>query len=194
MKAVKQRNDSPGTLIDAVMPEYEHHERHETLINASIDDVRRAIRDTTPGEIRFLGLLTAVRGLRRPAAARPKPVLEAARESGFCDLAGNDAEQVFGLVGQFWRLRPRACTRRVAGADAFRDFDEPGFAKAAVNFLMVPEGEATRLITETRVATTDARSRRRFGIYWRLISPGSALIRREWLRAIRLRAETGTPL
>ena len=29
----------------------------------------------------------------------------------------------------------------------------------------------------------------RFALYWRVIYPGSALIRRMWLRALRLRAE-----
>jgi len=44
--------------------------------------------------------------------------------------------------------------------------------------------------TETRVYATDASSRRRFATYWRLIYPGSALIRRMWLRAVKHRAET----
>jgi hypothetical protein len=45
------------------------------------------------------------------------------------------------------------------------------------------------LSTETRVFATDPASRRHFAAYWRVIYPGSALIRRMWLRAIRLRAE-----
>jgi len=47
------------------------------------------------------------------------------------------------------------------------------------------------LSTETRVYANDAASRRRFAVYWRLIYPGSALIRRMWLRAIARRAERG---
>jgi hypothetical protein len=74
-----------------------------------------------------------------------------------------------------------------------RDFaalEEPGFAKAVMNFRMEDEGGGwTRLTTETRIYATDASSRRRFAAYWRTIYPGSALIRREWLRAIRKRAE-----
>ena len=45
--------------------------------------------------------------------------------------------------------------------------------------------------TETRVFTTDPSSRRKFGEYWRVIYPGSALIRRMWLQAIKRRAENG---
>ncbi len=42
---------------------------------------------------------------------------------------------------------------------------------------------------ETRVYATDASARRRFARYWRVIYPGSALIRRRWLRAMKRRAE-----
>jgi hypothetical protein len=39
------------------------------------------------------------------------------------------------------------------------------------------------------VAASDARAERRFAAYWRVIYPGSAWIRRMWLRAIKARAE-----
>ena len=60
-----------------------------------------------------------------------------------------------------------------------------------MNFLVEDEGGGwTRVTTETRVFATDAAATRRFAAYWRLIYPGSALIRRMWLRAIARRAET----
>ncbi len=51
---------------------------------------------------------------------------------------------------------------------------------------------ADGLTTETRVFATDSRARRRFAVYWRVIYPGSALIRRSWLDAIKRRAENPT--
>jgi hypothetical protein len=51
------------------------------------------------------------------------------------------------------------------------------------------EAPCTLLTTETRVYATDASSRRRFARYWRVIYPGSSLIRRMWLRAVEKRAE-----
>jgi hypothetical protein len=66
----------------------------------------------------------------------------------------------------------------------------PGFAKATMNFLIEPDGSGGCILkTETRIFATDASSRRRFAAYWRVIYSGSALIRRMWLRAIKLRAE-----
>src|SRR5262245_32557245 len=55
-------------------------------------------------------------------------------------------------------------------------------------------GGVSRLVTETRVHATDAAARRRFAAYWRMIYPGSALLRVTWLRAIRARAEAPAPL
>jgi hypothetical protein len=84
---------------------------------------------------------------------------------------------------------------------AFPDADfaalaEPGYAKAALNFLIEPDAadpSTCLLSTETRVFATDPATRRRFAAYWRIIYPGSALIRLEWLRAIRRRAESPLP-
>ena len=61
---------------------------------------------------------------------------------------------------------------------------------AAMNFQIAPSGDGSSdLTTETRVFAVDAQATRAFAAYWRMIYPGSALIRIMWLRAIRLRAE-----
>ena len=46
-------------------------------------------------------------------------------------------------------------------------------------------GEGTRLVTETRVHSSDAAARGRFRLYWLVVGPFSALIRRRWLAAAR---------
>jgi hypothetical protein len=67
----------------------------------------------------------------------------------------------------------------------------PGFAAATMNF-RIEDADPTScmLTTETRVYATDISTRRVFAGYWRVIYPGSALIRRMWLRAIAQRAES----
>ena len=62
---------------------------------------------------------------------------------------------------------------------------------AAMNLRIEDAGPAAcTLTTETRVYATDTSTRRHFAFYWRVIYPGSALIRRMWLRAIARRAES----
>jgi hypothetical protein len=55
-------------------------------------------------------------------------------------------------------------------------------------------GGVSRLVTQTRIHATDPAAQRRFAAYWRVIYPGSALLRVTWLRAIRARAEDAAPL
>jgi hypothetical protein len=51
----------------------------------------------------------------------------------------------------------------------------------------------TLLTTETRIYATDSVSQRKFARYWSVVYPGSALIRRMWLRAIRKRSLSPLP-
>ena len=68
----------------------------------------------------------------------------------------------------------------------------PGYSKVAINFhVQETGGDLCRVTTETRIFCTDFSARTRFGVYWRLIYPGSDIIRRMWLRAVKRRAEAG---
>ena len=99
-----------------------------------------------------------------------------------------ERELAVGTVGQFWKAT--GGTVKIADAAAFVAFDRRGYAKAALNFRVEPgPGSLVTLSTETRIVVPDIRARRKFAMYWRLIYPGSALIRRMWLGAIKRRAE-----
>ena len=103
-------------------------------------------------------------------------------------LGARPPEEVLaGAIGRFWRL---AGNEPVAfgSPEEFPTFTEPGFAKAVVGFRLDPRGAEILLTTETRFVATDEATRRLMSRYWRIIRPGSNLIRTEWLRAIRRRA------
>lgn len=189
---------TPRTQLDAFLPAWQFSELHSIRIHSSPVRVFRAVKDVTADEIRLFRTLTWIRNPRRPWAETPesilaapahRPLLDVALHSGFFALAEEqDHEVVVGTI---------VCCRgaRVADAAAFAALSAPGFAKAGMNFLMEDEGEGwTRLTTETRIHATDAEGRRRFAAYWRAIYPGRALIRRMWLRAIKVRAEKGDPV
>ena len=79
--------------------------------------------------------------------------------------------------------------RRAAEAGR-KAFDEPGQAKAAWNFRVIPEGDdRTFVSTETRVLVPDEASRRSFVLYWAAIGPFSAVIRKQALSLIKREAE-----
>jgi hypothetical protein len=177
-------------MLDDFLPRYDFNEVHSVATSATPAAVMDAIRGVTPGEVPVLVALMAIRSL--PALLRRRrlplrgPLLDGFRKSGFVTLHEAPDELVVGGVGRFWE--PSGGLRRIDPGE-FGGFAEPGFAKAALNFEIKRIGERTLLTTETRIATTDDRSRRRFARYWRVVHPGSALIRLAWLRAIRKRAE-----
>jgi hypothetical protein len=190
------RLPGPHMAIDEVVPSYQFGEHHEILVAAPPDRVLAAARAVTAQEIRLFRLLTWLRAPRWPGSGREsilnpgadRPILDVALRSGFVLLREEkDRELVFGaVVCCGLRAPPRS-------AEEFQALSG-SLARAVMNFHVEDMGDGTsRLVTQTRVAATDATSERLFARYWRVIYPGSAVIRRTWLRAIQARAETPAP-
>jgi len=179
------------TLIDAYLPVFDVRERHETRVRANPARAFAALRDLDWNRSRVVRALFALRTLPERLQSRgPRPdraettFLEMALSAGWKILEEIPNEElVAGAVTQPWE--PVVHFRGMSG-DAFRAFAEPGFAKIAWSFAARPAGEGFSLVrTETRVATTDPRSRRRFRRYWRIFSPFIGLIRILALRLVR---------
>lgn len=193
LPARERRSTQPPARIDEFAPVFQFAELHEISIAAPPERVYRAVREVTAREIRFFRALTWIRSPRLPGSRTPesilapaadRPLLDVATSSGFLWLADDPPREV--VVGTVV-IRPGP--QRPATPQAFAALDAPGYAKAVMNFRIEEiAGGRSRLTTETRVFAT-AGARQRFAVYWRLIYPGSALIRRMWLRAIRDRAE-----
>jgi hypothetical protein len=187
-------------LLDRCLPVYHHRESHACRVRASPDSTHRAIRELTAGEVPLVGALMALRSaparlLRRgpPTDHAHEPVLARMLAAGFLLLAEAPGEElVLGRVGRFWKLVPEDPSE-VRDLEGFLAFARPGWAKAVLNVRIEPDAEGVRLSTETRVFLTDGAARRRFALYWLFVRPGSGLIRRAWLRAIRRRAEAPAP-
>jgi hypothetical protein len=180
-----------GTHLDHFAPVWQFHEVHTMRVEAPPARVYEAIRQVRADEIALFRTLTWI---RRGGRALPEGILnpgtrasviDVATRSGFIYLA-DDAphELVVGTViaappGMRGKLTP----------DVFRSTLPPGFTLASMNFIVRPDGTGSIVSTETRIYANSGAGRRRFAAYWRAIYPGSALIRRMWLRAIARRAE-----
>ncbi|HEX3069457.1 MAG TPA: hypothetical protein VHX14_12880 [Thermoanaerobaculia bacterium] len=153
--------------IDEIMPRWQFEEHHEIQINAPPERIWAAIRDVTPGEIRLYKTLTSIRrlgcddGENILNAPDAKPILEVATRNEFRMLADDPPREL--VIGT--HVAPQAL--------------------AVMNFRL----DGTHLTTETRVFAQTGKARRAFAIYWRLIRPGSGIIRVSWLEAIKRRAE-----
>jgi hypothetical protein len=113
--------------------------------------------------------------------------------AGFTVLAERTGEEiVVGTTGQFWAVHELAHMEAPPDLQAFRAFDRPGWAQAAVSLRIEPRDQGwSKLVTETRVRCADDGARRRFAAYWTLIRPFSGWLRRAFLRRIARIAESG---
>lgn len=191
LPARASRAAARGTKLDDFVPAWQFSEAHSLRVAADPDRVFAAIRQVRAGEILLFRTLTWIRRGGRSAppgilnAGDDRPILDVATTSGFVPLADEEPrELVIGTIV----VRPPGL-RAALSPDLFRRPLPPGHALAVMNFRVVPDGAGGSIVsTETRVFANDPSSRRRFAIYWRIIYPGSALIRRMWLRAIARRA------
>ncbi|HET8645896.1 MAG TPA: hypothetical protein VFO85_10425, partial [Vicinamibacteria bacterium] len=99
------------------------------------------------------------------------------------------AELVIGVLGRFWTPRGGLCSE--LSRETFHGGPPAGQALAGWSFTIREMADGlSELRTETRVSCAPD-ARRKFRLYWLAVRPGSGLIRREMLRAIRRRAELG---
>jgi hypothetical protein len=167
-------------LIDRLMPHCDFHERHSTLVRATPERAYDAILHANLAGHPVAKVLLFLRGMGRTS----RTVLQFS--DGF-RVAAQDppSEIVIGLEGPFWKP---ACRPRGIDAEGFATPVPRETARAAWNFFIQREGDATRVTTETRVLCSDD-ARTKFRLYWLIVRPFSGLIRRMMLRAIRKEAE-----
>ncbi len=169
----EKRVTTRTTRLDELMPVYQFDERHETHVAAPPERVLEAVRAVRADEILLFRTLTSIRRFGRPGpesilnAPEQQPLLDVATRTSFRYVVNEPQEIVVATTV----IRPHA-------------------AEAMMNFLITTDGRGgTLLSTETRVYANTDDARRRFATYWRIIRPGSDIIRRMWLRAIKRRAE-----
>ncbi|HYK91629.1 MAG TPA: hypothetical protein VE398_22875 [Acidobacteriota bacterium] len=181
------------SLLDWAMPQYEFVEHHQIRVHAPLASAYSALQAVTPDELAAYPSLMKVRnaamGRSWSKPKGPSPAIIAIfsdPSSGYMLIQKNEREMVFGGVG-----RVRKGDRPILSSPvAFASFDQRGCVKVAFNLKVDDAGNGwTMLSTETRLHAPDPESRRATAIYWRLIYPGSGMLRTMWLEAARTQAE-----
>ncbi|HLH08348.1 MAG TPA: hypothetical protein VKW78_14005 [Terriglobales bacterium] len=180
-----------GNRLDEIMPEYQFFEKHSARIHARPAQVLQAVRESKFGDLKSLSALMRVRAaaFRIPdegGSFLDKPILDSFAASGYA--TGANEHEILVAGGANVRAgRPM----EVRTLQEFVDYRQPGAVKIAFNFTTEDAGDGWSLVsTETRVLATDNLTRRGMGRYWRLIVPGSGLLRLQWLDAVKKRAES----
>jgi hypothetical protein len=191
LPASESRVRNVATRLDEFAPAWQFREFHSISIAAPPARVFDAIKRVRADEIFLFRTLTWIRRGGRPLppsilnAGTRESLIDIATRSGFVRLADEPpGELVIGTV-----VAAPPGVHGTLTTSVFRTPLPPGFALATMNFAVTADGpNASFVSTETRVFANSPSARRRFAAYWRIIYPGSALIRRMWLRAIQRRA------
>ena len=180
------------TRLDEFAPAWQFREFHTIRIAASPGRVFEAIHRVRADEILLFRTLIWIRRGGQPipedirkAGARGESLIDVATATTFVRLADDFPREL--VVGTVVGAPPGAWPEPTP--DVFQRPLPPGFVLATMNFVVTPDGGTGSVVsTETRVFANSPSARRRFAAYWRVIYPGSAIIRRMWLRAIERRA------
>ena len=180
--------------LDDWMPRWQIRERHIIPIAAPPEKVFAAIHAVRADDIFLFRTLIAIRrcGQTGPEsimnAPEQKPILDVATQTTFVLLADEPPREL--VIGTVVAAPPRARASGRLTPELFQKKLQPGVALATMNFLVTPDDHGGSTIsTETRIYANNKSVLRRFAIYWRVIHPGSDIIRRMWLRAVKQRAE-----
>jgi hypothetical protein len=179
-------------LLDEFMPLYQFSENHSIVIKIkSNSNVLSVIKDIKPAEIPFMFELLWLHALPSRLFStkkksdleivRKKPFFEQYLNSGFILLAEDENQElVLGRIAQFWKLINDSVPR-IDNTHEFLAFNNPSYAKAAMNFYVHrnhADDEDIKFSTETRIYVHDQIARKKFARYWFVIHSFSAFSRK----------------
>ena len=191
LPASESRVTRVETRLDEFAPVWQFREFHTIRVAAPPARVFEAIKRVRADEISLFRTLTWIRRGGRPLpqsilnAGDRESLIDVATRSGFVWLADDvPRELVIGAV-----IRAPPGTHGTVTPQIWQEDLAPGFTLATMSFVVTADGPGRSLVsTETRVFANSPSARRQFAAYWRVIYPGSAIIRWMWLRAIDRRA------
>jgi len=179
-------------LLDRFIPAPEVVEHHRVKIAAPAETVLSTARSLELFNSRLVRTIIKMRELAlggEPDPRRhPTALVPQMQSIGWVILAERAGREiVLGAVTQPWDAAP---VFRSIPPSEFAAFRDPGYVKIAWTLRAEPSDDGESMFhTETRVATTDADTRKRFRSYWSYVAPGVELIRLAMLRPLKKAAE-----
>jgi hypothetical protein len=188
----RARGDRADPLLDSFMHDHDVVERHQIAVPAPPDVTFAAAKEMKFDDSRLVRAIFKARELmlrsKPDATPRPQDFLGQMKSLGWGVLAEVPGrELVMGAVTKPWQANP---VFRPLPSDEFAAFAEPDYVKIAWTLRVVPTDDGGSIFhTETRAVATDRVARKKFRIYWSLLSPGIILIREAMLRPLRAAAD-----
>lgn len=175
--------------LDDFLPQFQCSEYHQELVDIPVEELVKAAPKISMSDMPAADFLLRIRSIAAGQDYQPDPTpfLDIRPGSGFLVLDdSNPNELVYGMAGRPWI---EEAPPDVHTPEQFRAFNRPGHIRVAFNIRIADQGDQGVLIsTETRILGNDKYAQKLFARYWRLIYPGSSIIRRVWLDAIIAKA------
>jgi hypothetical protein len=186
------RGEEADPLLDTFMPSYDVCERHHKAVTAPAEATLAAAKAVEFEGSRIIRAIFKARALimrsNPDAAGRPPGLFEQMKAIGWGVLAETPGrELIMGAVTKPWQANP---VFRPLPPEDFAAFAEPDHVKIAWTLRAVPTADGGSVFhTETRAVATDPAARKKFRVYWSLLSPGIILIRSALLPTIEAAAD-----
>lgn len=179
-------------LLDRFMPRYDVVERHEAHLDAPPSATFAAAKEMDFESSPIVRAIFRARellfGSKADHSHSPRGIVDTTLSIGWGVLAEvADREIVIGAVTKPWEANP---VFRSLPPEEFAAFAEPDYVKIAWTLRVDPTADGGSVFrTETRAVATDDSARKKFRVYWSLLSPGIILIRSAMLPAMRREAD-----
>ncbi|MEA2479582.1 MAG: hypothetical protein QOJ07_1504 [Thermoleophilaceae bacterium] len=173
------------TLLDTLLPRYDHRTMQGRAVKAPLEAVVAAIRETPLDDAKLARTLLAVRTLGRSLHRRRARIADTGDgETGFVPVGAAPAEVVVGFAGRPW---PGGATLHLDAVE-WKQLEPVDCVKVGMSVRATTASYGTLLITETRIVC-GPQAKEAFDRYWLIVRPGSDLVRGSLLRAIARHAE-----
>jgi hypothetical protein len=174
--------------LDHWLPDFSVRTLHRRAAPAGKEALWAAATTISLADTRRLGKLVS---WRIPGVHDSETYHEMFRAYPFTVLQETEDSLISGLCGRIWTLARDYPT--LEGAEAFRDWDEPGTVRVAFAHWAEPtDGGGAQLVSEARVHPLDTTARLRLKAIWTLLGPFERLVGAEPLELAVRRARTGT--
>ena len=178
--------------LDAWLPQWQVRTCHRLPSSASAADLWKAAATVLVRDAPLFG--RAVRW-RIPGTPPELSFNDLLRRYPFTILADGPDRSISGLCGRIWTLQRDY--PRIASADEFRTWHEPGTVRVAIAHWVEEEPGGSALVSEARIEPVDAGAGARLRVLWALVGRFDRFVAREPLATAVRRAEhrgaTGAP-
>lgn len=175
MTKLRSKANRASYLIDDVLSDYQHVERHSIDLECDQETAYDAARALDFSGSKLISRLFHLRGLDFGDLT-----LEAMTTDGNFHIIGEDPPAEFVIVHANDKMNPLT----IASADDFKSLKLDNGVKIAWNFRTeVLDDRTTRLHTETRIACEGKKASLLFKPYWFVVKPFSGIVRKEMLKA-----------